>query len=161
MDKDKPKGKKLSKSKKKPAIIKLADYRKNKNEERRREYERILFNRILGVYSFAEKEGLHHIEVVDMSFSGLKFVEERPENVFKKGDKIALRFYFTPSSFLRLVLTISRINPYDENGRNGLEYGCSFDKGTKSYKVIHQLVSFMQVYSEVACRDHNPPMIFF
>lgn len=153
---------KISKPKKpENAIIKFSDYQKNKNKQRRREYERILFNRILGVYSFAEKDGLHHIEVIDVSYSGMKFIEENPVGQLRTGDKLALRFYFTPSSFLRLVLKINRVSPFKANAREGLEYGCEFDKGTKSYKVIKQLVSFMQVYSEVACRDQNPPMIFF
>src|SRR3954469_9852600 len=85
-------------------IIDLNIYRKNKNEERRREYERVLFNRVLGVYSFAEKVGLHHVEVMDISFSGIKFREIRPEMPLKVSQKIALRFYFTPSSYLRLVV---------------------------------------------------------
>ena len=91
----------------------------------------------------------------------MKFFEERPVKQLQKGSKLALRFYFTPSSFLRLVLNINRVSPVSEHGREGLEYGCEFDKNTKSYKVIRQLVSFMHVYSEVACSDQNPPMIFF
>src|SRR5258708_724935 len=115
MDKRKPKVK--EKPKQEPAadkIVDLADYRKNKNEERRREYERVLFNRILGVYSFAEKTGLHHVEVVDISYSGIKFREERPEQPLQVSQKIALRFYFTPSSYLRLVVDVKRVKPFQE-----------------------------------------------
>lgn len=142
-------------------IIDLDNYRKNKHEERRREYERVLFNRILGVYSFAEKTGLGHVEVLDISYSGIRFREERPENPLKVGGKVALRFYFTPSSYLRLVVEIKRVTPFDEEGREGLEYGCQLDKATKSYEVIHQLISFMYKYAETACQDNNPPMIWF
>src|ERR1700679_4027713 len=102
MDKRKSKDKLKSKER----IIDLNDYRKNKNEERRREYERVLFNRILGVYSFAEKAGLNHVEVIDISYSGVRFREEKPEHPLKPGSKIALRFYFTPSSYLRLVVDV-------------------------------------------------------
>jgi hypothetical protein len=158
--------KRKSKDKEKPKtgadkIVDLADYRKEKSEERRREYERVLFNRILGVYSFAEKTGLHHVEVVDISYSGIKFREERPENPLKVGQKIALRFYFTPSSYLRLVVDVKRVKPFQEEDREGLEYGCELDKNTKSYDVIRQLIGFMYKYSEIACQDQNPPMIWF
>lgn len=153
--------KRKSKDKKKASIIDLNDFRKNKSEERRREYERVLFNRILGVYSFAEKSGLHHVEVVDVSYSGIKFREERPDHPLQVGQKIALRFYFTPSSYLRLVVEVRRSTPFSEDDREGLEYGCELDKNTKSYDVIRQLISFMYKYAEIACQDHNPPMIWF
>ncbi len=119
MDKRKSKDKS-----KQPKIVDLNDYRKNKTEERRREYERVLFNRILGVYSFAEKTGLHHVEVDDISFSGIKFKEVRPEKPMHSGQRVALRFYFTPSSYLRLVVEVKRVMPFMEEDREGLEYGC-------------------------------------
>ena len=153
--------KRKSKDKSDKSIIDLNHYRKEKSEERRREYERVLFNRILGVYSFAEKTGLHHIEVVDMSYSGIRFREDRPENPLMAGQKIALRFYFTPSSYLRLVVDVKRIIPYDEGDRQGLEYGCEIDVETKSYEVLKELVGFMYKYAEIACQDDNPPMIWF
>lgn len=142
-------------------IVDLIDYRKNKSEERRREYERVLFNRILGVYSFAEKTGLHHVEVMDISFSGIKFREEKPTHPLRAEDKVALRFYFTPSSYLRLVVEVKRVKPFKDEDREGLEYGCELDRNTKSYDVIQQLINFMQKYSETACQDENPPMIWF
>jgi len=156
MDKRKSKGKN-----KEHQIIDLGHYRKNKSEERRRAYERVLFNRILGVYSFAEKTGLHHVEIVDISYSGIRFKEERPEQPLAIGQKLALRFYFTPSSYLRLVVEIKRTTPFREEDREGLEYGCELDKNTKSYDAIHQLIAFMYKYSETACQDDNPPMIWF
>lgn len=142
-------------------IVDLASYRKNKTDERRREYERILFNRILGVYSFLEQTGLNHVEILDISYSGIKFREDRPEVPLTIGQKIALRFYFTPSSYLRLVVEIKRVTPFDEAERKGLEYGCELDRTTKSYEVLHKLVGFMETYSEVACQDSHPPMLFF
>lgn len=161
MDKRKSKESKEKGAKTPEKIVDLSNYRKSKSEQRRREYERVLFNRILGVYSFAEKTGLHHVEVVDISYSGIKFKEERPETPFQVGTKIALRFYFTPSSYLRLVVDVKRVTPFRDEDREGLEYGCELDKDTKSYEVIKLLISFMYTYSEFACQDHNPPMIWF
>ena len=160
MDKRKPKDKDGRRGEK-DKIVDLVDYRKHKNEERRREYERVLFNRILGVYSFAEKTGLQHVEIIDISYSGVKFREDRPDVPLKVGQKIALRFYFTPSSFLRLVIEVKRCAPFDFDDRQGLEYGCEVDQATKSYEVFKQLILFMNRYSEFACEDTNPPMIWF
>ena len=154
MDKRKPTESELQ-------IVDLQNYRKSKSEERRREYERVLFNRILGVYSFVEKTNLQHIEVVDISYSGLKFREENPEKPLKAEEKIALRFYFTPSSYLRVIVDIKRALPFKDDDREGMEYGCQLDKSTKSFEVIRDLIAFMYKYSETACQDHNPPMIWF
>jgi hypothetical protein len=153
--------KRKSKEKGDTQIIDLTHYRKEKSEERRREYERVLFNRILGVYSFAEKTGLTHVEVLDMSYSGIKFREEKPETPFILGQKIAVRFYFTPSSYLRLVAEVKRLIPFKEEDRAGLEYGCEIDQETKSYAVLKELLGFMHKYAETACEDENPPMIWF
>lgn len=161
MDKRKPSKEKAKPAKSAEKIVDLNDYRKNRSEERRREYERVLFNRILGVYSFAEKTGLHHVEVIDISYSGIKFREERPEHPMQVGHKIALRFYFTPSSYLRLVVEVKRVKPFTEEDREGLEYGCELDKNTKSYDVLRQLIGFMYKYAETAVQDTNPPMIWF
>jgi hypothetical protein len=153
--------KRKSRDKGKDRIIDLAKYRKDKTEERKREYERMLFNRILGVYSFAEKSDLHHVEVIDISYSGILFREERPEHPLKQGQVISLRFYFTPTSFLRVALTVKRAIPFEFDGRSGLEYGCEIDKKTKSYTVIETLIEFMEKYSEIASHDQDPPMLFF
>lgn len=142
-------------------VVDLERFRKNKNEERRREYERVLFNRILGVYSFAEKNVLQHIEVIDISYSGVKFREENPERPLRAEEKVALRFYFTPSSYLRVIVDVKRAIPFKDEDREGVEYGCQLDKTTKSYEVIRELIAFMYKYSETACQDHNPPMIWF
>lgn len=142
-------------------IVDLATYRKNKNKQRRREYERVLFNKVLGVYIFVEKVGLQHVEVIDISFSGVRFREERPDIPLKVGQKIAIRFYFTPSSYLRVVVEVRRVIPFNEADQEGLEYGCELDKQTKSYAALKRLVAFMYRYSEIACRDGNPPLIWF
>jgi hypothetical protein len=157
--KDKGEGKKLKSTKK---VVDFESYRQGKNEERRREYERVLFNRVLGVYSVAEKNSkLHHVEVLDISFSGVLFREILPDPALKPGDKVALRFYFTPSSYLRLVVDVKRTRAFKNNGRAGLEYGCELDKTTRSYDVLKQLVNFMYRYAEIACQDPNPPLMFF
>lgn len=162
---DKRKSKDKGETKKPKSTKKVVDfqvYRQEKNEERRREYERVLFHRVLGVYSFAEKNSvLHHVEVLDISFSGLLFRELHPNPALKSGDKVALRFYFTPSSYLRLVVDVKRTRTFKSGGRDGLEYGCELDKSTRSYEVLRQLVNFMYRYAEIACQDPNPPLIFF
>jgi hypothetical protein len=153
-----------SKDKSEQRIIDLNDYRKERDEERRREYERVLFNRILGVYSYAEtagKNSLNHVEVLDVSYSGLRFREDKPELPLRVGSKVALRFYFTPSSYLRVVIDVKRVTKFEEDDRKGYDYGCEIDPSTKSCEVLKSFVSFMYKYAETACNDENPPPNFY
>ncbi len=149
------------KSKRVGKVVDLIKYRKNKNDERRREYERTLFNRLLGVYSFVETDKLRQVEIIDLSLNGIKFREEYNQKRFEPREKINIRFYCTPSSFLKVIATIKRLNEKIENGKKYIEYGCEIDNKTKSYEALKQLVCFMQKYSEIACPDSNPPIIWF
>ena len=145
-------------------IIDLNNYRKERDEERRRDYERVLFNRILGVYSYTEgagKSALTHVEVLDVSYSGLRFREDKPELPMRVGQKVALRFYFTPSSYLRVVIDVKRVTKFKEEERTGYDYGCEIDPATKSAEVLKSFVSFMYKYAETACNDENPPPNFY
>ena len=153
-----------SKDKSEKQIIDLNHYRKERDEERRREYERVLFNRILGVYSYTEGAGqkaLTHVEVLDVSYSGLRFREDKPELPMRVGQKVALRFYFTPSSYLRVVLDVKRVTKFKEDERTGYDYGCEMDTATKSAQVLKSFVGFMYKYAETACNDENPPPNFY
>lgn len=163
MDKRKSKDKSpAGKTKSSKKVVDLNAYREVKNEERRREYERVLFHKILGVYSFAEKDGkLFNVEILDISYSGILFRELHPELPMQSGAKVALRFYFTPSSYLRLVVEVKRTRTFKSGHREGVEYGCELDKATRSYEVLRQLVGFMYKYAEIACQDPTPPMIWF
>lgn len=160
MDKRKSRSKGTSRSSS-TKIVDLVNYRKNKTEERRREYERVLFNRVLGVYSFLDTQELKHIEIIDISVSGVRFRLANPPSSIASGQKIPLRFYFTPGSYLKLIVEVKRTSPYRADGREGVEFGCEIDRETKSYEVMKQLVSFMQKYSELACPDPKPPMIWY
>jgi len=158
--------KRKSRSSNREQVIDLVAYRKNKSEERRREYERVLFNRILGVYTFIEKPDVSHIEIVDISLSGVRFKQFPKKGKIGAfplmvGDKVPLRFYFTPHTFLRVIAEIKRANPVDEEGRQGMEYGCLIDQNTKSYEVIQRLIQFMESFAEVGTDDQNPPLVFF
>jgi PilZ domain len=153
-----------SKDKSENQIIDLNQYRNERDEERRREYERVLFNRILGVYSYAETSGkgsLNHVEVLDVSYSGLRFREEKPELPLRVGQKVVLRFYFTPSSYLRVIIDVKRATKFQEEGRQGYEYGCEIDSSTKSCEVLKAFVGFMYKYAETACNDETPPPNFY
>lgn len=153
-----------SKDKGEHKLIDLGERRKQRQEERRRSYERVLFNRILGVYSYAENAGLNrlnHVEVQDVSYSGLKFREDKPEFPLRVGQKIALRFYFTPSSYLRVVVDVKRVTKFKEDGRDGYDYGCEIDPATKSSEVLKSFVGFMHKYAEIACNDESPPPNFY
>ena len=161
MDKKRPRDGEVEQQPNREKIIDLNLYRKNKNELRRREYERVLFNRILGVYTFLERQELNHVEIFDISYTGIRFQEGNPKEPLAIGQKMPIRLYFTPSSFLRIIIEVKRAVPFKDGDKEGLEYGCIIDRETKSYEALKVLVSFMYKYSEIASPDHRPPMMWF
>lgn len=148
-------------SKKNPKVLDLSQFRQLKIEEKRRHYERVIFTRVLGLYSFMEESGggLEQIDIVDMSENGLKMFRSQPHNILEVGSSIPLRLYFTPSSYLKILVYIRRIE--ENTDRKGYEYGCEIDRDTKSYMVLKQLVLFLRTYSEMACEDSTPPLVWF
>ncbi len=149
-----------SKTKKVPMnIVDFNGYKKDRDQRKKREYERLLFNRLFGVCSFVEQDKLIPIDIQDVSYSGIRFRQPaHSEFPVKAGTKVGMRFYFTPTSFIRLQAEIKRYEVISADAKRYFEYGCELSKDTKSYEVLHSLIQFMHKYSEVATTDEKSPI---
>ena len=153
---------KTGKPKKTPLnIVDFNGYKKTRDQKKKREYERILFQRLFGVCSFVEQSKLVQIDILDISYSGIRFRELALSDFpVTSGTKVGMRFYFTPTSFIRLIAEIKRYEVTTQESKRYFEYGCEINKDTKSYDVIHSLVSFMHKYSQVATPDDKSPALW-
>ena len=77
-------------------------------EEKRRTFERVLFQNFLGCYTVIHQEGvIYPVELVDISSDGCLF--QVPWDV-KKGKKletgaeVTLRFYFTNTTYIPVIV---------------------------------------------------------
>lgn len=142
-------------------VVQFGEKRKEKQEEVRRNYERILFKRILGCYTFIEKLGLKSVEIVDISKSGCSFKWPESEGAFNVGEEIDFRFYFSQNTYLPMKLTVARVSTMVENGLSFSHHGCTFDTSMSSYPAIEKVVDFIQAYSESAKEDKGEAQIWY
>src|SRR3989344_5588829 len=91
------------------SIVDFKSVRSEKIEERRREYERVLFKNTLGVYTVIKQKGLHAIEVLDISEGGLSFqVSEKSDLLLQQGETLDLRVYISGEYYLPVEVKIIR-----------------------------------------------------
>jgi hypothetical protein len=134
-------------------VVQFTKAREAKQEDLRREYERILFNRILGCYTVIEKLGLKSVEMVDISKSGCSFRTPMNEGSFDLEEELDFRFYFSNTTFIPMKITIKRVNKIVENGMAYFEHGCVFDQALSSYPAIASFVDFVNQYATAARED--------
>ncbi len=142
-------------------VLQFAEARKEKQEHLKREYERVLFSRILGCYTVIEKLGIKAVEMHDISKTGLSFRMEARDGAFNMGEDVDFRFYFSNSTFIPARLTIKRRTKVEENGVSYWEYGGSFDKEFSTYAAIEKFVDFINAYVMAAQEDKGDTKFWF
>lgn len=142
-------------------VVQFSEKRKEKQEQLRRDYERVLFKRILGCYTFIDKLGLKSVEIVDISKSGCSFRWPASDGAFNQDEEIDFRFYFSQNTYLPMKLTVKRVLKVEENGTSYWNHGCVFDTDLSTYPVLEKMVDFIQAYSLTAKEDKGEAQIFY
>ena len=141
-------------------LIQIGEIRSAKQEDLKREYERILFGRILGCYTIATTTGMKAVEIVDISKSGISFKMDPKGSFYNIGEDVDLRLYFSAKTYLAVKVNVKRVQQNEDNTSPHYLYGCAFDTTLKSYEVIHKLVDFIAAYSEQAKKEDGTEKIF-
>lgn len=139
-------------------LIQIGDLRAAKQDDLRREYERILFGRILGCYTIAQTTGMKAVEIVDISKSGISFKMDPKGSFYNVGEEVDLRLYFSAKTFLPIKVTVKRAAQMQDDDTAWI-YGCTLDTTLKAHKVIDTLVDFIAAYSEQAQKDDGTSSI--
>lgn len=143
-------------------VINFQDLRKERLEQKRREYERVMFKNTLGVYTVIEQQGLHAIELIDISEGGLSFqVADSSDLSLLPGAVIPFRFYFASDTFLSIDAKVVNCVQAIENGIKVRRYGCMIDKSMASYSAIYHLVQFITKCAEHGHQDDRHLKIFY
>lgn len=142
-------------------LIQIGDLRAAKQDDLRREYERILFGRILGCYTIAQTTGMKAVEIVDISQSGISFKMDPKGSFYNVGEEVDLRLYFSAKTYLPIKVNVKRAAEMDDEAKMWL-YGCTFDTTLQAHAVIVALVEFIRSYSEHAKKeDGTTPVLRF
>jgi hypothetical protein len=143
-------------------VINLTTVRQEKIEEKRRDYERVVFKSNFGVYTVMEQMGLHAVEIIDISEGGMQFqVPEKSEFQHNIGDVFPIRFYFSADHFLSIDVKVVRSFTAIENGQAVHRYGCLIDKSMASYSAIYHFVQFITKCAEHGHKDDTHLKVYY
>lgn len=143
-------------------VINLTSVRQEKIEEKRREYERVVFRSNFGVFVFNESTGLDAIEIVDISEGGIQFqTPEKSHLKLQVGDVVPVRLYFATDHYISIDVKVVRSFTALENGSAVHRYGCLMDKGMASYSAIYHFVQFITKCAEHGHKDQQHLKVFY
>lgn len=147
-------------------VVDFNEKRKKNIEQKRRTFERVVFQEFLGVYSVIDDQGAGYpIKLLDISSEGCQFqvpFSMKAKNQFKAGTELTLKLFFTKGSYLPAVVTIRHASEYiDQQGDAWLRLGSEFDTSLPSFKALESFIAFIYQYAEFSCIDKGESKVFF
>ena len=147
-------------------IFSFEEKRKQSIESKRRQFERVMFDEFLGVYSVIDDDGTSYpIKLVDISKEGCLFQVPMSKNAhkqFKSGVDLTLKIYFTKHSYIPAVVKIKHTQEYvDSNNNAFLRCGSVFDTSLPSFEALSQFIKFIYQYAEFSCVDKGEKKTYF
>ena len=148
---------------------KVVDFNKKRQEnieQKRRTFERVVFQEFLGVYTVVDDQGTSFpIKLLDVSKDGLQFqlpFSLKAKNQFKSGTEVTMKLFFTKGSYIPAVVTVRHASEYiDQQGDAWLRLGGEFDTSLPSFKALSSFIDFMYQYAEFSCVDKGESKVFF
>ena len=140
-------------------VLCFASKKKESAEQKRRNFERIVFQNFLGAYSVLDKNGvIYPVVLVDISKGGCLFQvpwDAGSDVRFETGTETTLRMYFTQESYIPIVVKVKRSEEYYDDSRRAsfMRYGCEFDRSLKSFKALKSFIEFMDNFAEHSVND--------
>jgi hypothetical protein len=142
------------------AVINLEQFRSRKSEEKKRKTERIFFHNLVGVYGIVQPGKMVPVGLIDVSEGGLAIQVPYPtENSTadrmwpRDSVNLPIRLYFSPDSFMEVIVDVKNSHPTVENGSKYMRYGCEVQTEQRAYDAWKNFVSFLRSYTDVSERD--------
>lgn len=147
-------------------VFDFSEKRKQSIEQKRRSFERVVFQEFLGVYTVVDDSGSNYpIKLVDISRDGLQFqipFSLKAKNQFKQQSEWTIKLFFTKGTYVPAVVTVRHASEYvDEQGDAWLRLGCEFDKTLPSFKAVSSFVEFIYQYAEFSVLDKGESKVYF
>jgi hypothetical protein len=147
-------------------VIDFNEKRKQSIEQKRRTFERVVFQEFLGVYTVVDDQtGNFPIKLLDVSSDGCQFqlpFSLKAKNQFKSGTEVTLKLFFTKGTYIPAVVTVRHATEYiDENGDAWLRLGGGFDTSLPSFQALSHFIQFIYQYAEFSCLDKGESKVYF
>jgi hypothetical protein len=143
---------------------KVLSFNKQKQKsisERRQGIERLMFNDILGTYAVIKDEIEEYpVRIHDISPDGTSFelpYHKKAHKTFKIGKSIALKVYFTKTSYILAIVKICHSTEIiGFNRERFIRYGCKFDKSLASFAAIESFIDFLYKFAQFSSIEKKP-----
>lgn len=147
-------------------VVDFSQKRRENIEQKRRSFERVVFQEFLGVYSVVDDQGSSFpIKLVDISADGCQFqlpFSLKAKNQFKSGTEVTLKLFFTKGTFIPAVVTVRHATEYvDQQGDAWLRLGGEFDTSLPSFQALSHFIQFIYQYAEFSCVDRGESKVYF
>ncbi len=147
-------------------IIDFVKKRSENVEQKRRAFERLVFQNFLGAYSVLDNNGtISPIELVDISQDGCLFQvpwKMGKDSKIPKGTEILLRMYFTKGSYIPCLVNIKHGKEVVmSDGVSYMQYGCEFNKSYSSFEAMETFIDFMYKFAKHSALDKGDTKIYF
>ena len=149
--------------------FKVLDFNKKKAdtiEQKRRAFNRIVFQNFLGAYSVIDDNGtIYPVTMVDIAGDGCSF--QVPWNGAKDkklpgGFEVSLRMYFTNQSYIPVLMQIRHGKEVlGKDGNTYMQYGCEFDKTVASFEAMQSFIDFIYRFAEHSVIDRGDTKVYF
>lgn len=147
-------------------VVDFNQKRKETIEQKRRSFERVVFQEFLGVYTVVDDQGTSlPIKLLDISKDGCQLqlpFSKVNKATFTNGKEIELKLFFTKGTYIPAMVTVRHASEYvDQQGDAWLRLGGEFDTSLPSFKALSHFIEFIYQYAEFSCVDHTNSKVYF
>lgn len=149
--------------------IKVLDFNKKKAdtiEQKRRAFNRIVFQNFLGAYSVIDDNGsIYPITMVDIAGDGCSFQvpwNPKKDKKMANGLEVNVRMYFTNQSYIPVIMNVRHAKEVlGKDGLTYMQYGCEFDKSVASFEAMQSFIDFIYRFAEHSAIDKGDTKVYF
>ncbi len=149
--------------------FKVLDFNKKKAdtiEQKRRAFNRIVFQNFLGAYSVIDDNGsIYPVTMVDIAGDGCSFqVPWNPSRDKKlaSGFEVNMRMYFTDKSYIPVIMNVRHGKEVlGTDGITYMQYGCEFDKTVATFEAMQSFIDFIYRFAEHSAIDKGDTKVYF
>ncbi len=148
--------------------FKVLDFNKKKAEtieQKRRAFNRIVFQNFLGAYSVIDDNGsIYPVMMVDIAGDGCSFqVPWSPTDKKLPQDfEVNMRMYFTDKSYIPVIMNVRHSKEVvGKDGNTYMQYGCEFDKSVPTFEAMQSFIDFIYKFAEHSAIDKGDTKVYF
>ena len=147
-------------------VFDFGEKRRQSIEQKRRTFERVMFEEFLGVEAVIDDNGTGYpVKLLDVSKDGLLFqipYGPKEKAFFKTDSDFTLKLFFTKGTYLNVVVKVRHTKEHvDQRGDVYWRCGGEFDKTLPSFKAVESFIDFIYQYAEFSCQDNVAHKVYF